>query len=218
MNQKCPLCHSNPEHHHPVKGPLERRYLHCPVCDLVFVACHNLLPVNAEKERYEQHENDVDDPGYLKFLNQAVEPTLPFLSTEMTGLDYGCGPGPAICQILAKQRIECQNYDPIFGPALPQGPFDFIFSTEVFEHFHDPEKELRQLDALLKPGGILTVMTMFRPAPGDFENWFYARDDTHVLFYTMKTFEFIASRFRYDMMWNDETRVVILKKRNENKF
>lgn len=217
MIQKCPLCHSTPEHHQPVKGPLDRRYFHCSVCDLVFVSTRDLLSTKAEKQRYEQHENDADDPGYLKFLNQAVKPTLPFLTSEMTGLDYGSGPGPAISKLLREQGIRCLNYDPMFGPALPERTFDFIFSTEVFEHFHDPVKELERLDALLKPGGMLTVMTMFRPAFSEFENWVYARDDTHVLFFSIKTIDFIAIRHGYDNLWNDGKRVVILKKTGRNK-
>ena len=213
MEQKCPVCCSSSDNHQSVKGPIGRRYYHCSVCDLVFVSPEEWLTLKAEKMRYQKHENDSEDPGYLNFLNLAVKPALAFLQPGSRGLDYGSGPCPAISKLLKENGFECHNYDPLFGPSLPSGPFDFIFSTEVFEHFHHPRRELDQLDSLLKPEGIFTVMTMFRPSAGKFEEWFYARDDTHVLFFSMNTFEFIAKLKSYDILWNDGKRVVIFRKK-----
>ena len=47
--------------------------------------------------------------------------------------------------------------------------------------------------ALVRPGGLLAVMTGFQPkGAGDFSNWHYRRDPTHVVFYAEKTFALLA--------------------------
>ncbi|MFO8000902.1 MAG: class I SAM-dependent methyltransferase [Marinilabilia sp.] len=212
MDTDCPLCHFRGENIGPVEGRLQRRYLHCNRCQLIFTHPADLPGKEEERARYEEHENTIEAPGYVKFLNQAIEPTLPFLSTDMKGLDFGSGPGPTLSQLLARQHILCLDYDPIFGPELPQGPFDFIFSTEAFEHFHNPREEMDRIDQLLKPDGILTVMTMFRPSAEEFPKWFYPGDHTHVTFFHPETFNFICREWNYRHLWNDGKRVIILKK------
>jgi len=212
MNTNCPLCQSTSEKISPVDGRLQRRYLHCSFCQLIFTHPGDLPRIDEEQTRYEEHENTIEAPGYVKFLNQAIVPTLPLLSTDMTGLDYGSGPGPTLSQLLERQGIRCLDYDPIFGPELPEGPFDFIFSTETFEHFHQPAREMDIIDRLLQPGGILTIMTMFRPPLDEFPKWFYPGDYTHVTFFNQETFEFICQKWNYRHLWDDGKRVIILKK------
>lgn len=212
MLQKCPLCNCS-DRLESIDGPLNRHYFQCPKCDLIFVAPGDLLDVHEERKRYEQHENDINDPGYVGFLNQAIEPALPFLESGMEGLDFGSGPGPALSVLLREKGLNCQNYDPVFGPSLPDGLFDFIFSTEAFEHFHDPVKEMNLIDERLSPGGYLIVMSMWHQGPEKFRNWFYARDDTHVLFFSLKTFLFIAGQWQYELILDDGKRVVIFRKK-----
>lgn len=213
MQQNCPLCNHS-KGLEAVEGPLDRHYFHCPECDLIFVVSTDLLSVDEERKRYVLHENDINDPGYVGFLSQAVEPALPFLDSGMEGLDFGSGPGPALSMLLREKGLHCQDYDPVFGPSLPDGSFDFIFSTEAFEHFHDPVKEMNLIDERLNPGGYLIVMSMWHHGPGNFRNWFYARDDTHVLFFSLKTFLFIASQWQYELILDDGKRVVIFRKKD----
>jgi SAM-dependent methyltransferase len=215
MARSCPLC-NNSIAISPLKGPLNRHYFHCPVCDLIFVSSDDLLTVDGEKERYEKHENDINDAGYVNFLNQAIDPALPFINTGMRGLDFGSGPGPALSTLLGKMGFDCQDYDPVFGPSFPEGLFDFIFSTEAFEHFHDPVKEMNLIHDRLNPGGFLVIMTMWHSGPEKFLNWFYARDDTHVLFFSFRSFEYIARRWGFEIVWDDGKRVIILQKKKRN--
>ncbi len=212
MSFCCPLCHSIVQSIESVEGPLDRPYFHCSYCDLMFVSPETHLSVKDELKRYRKHENDIEDPRYVRFLNQAVKPALAYLSPGMEGLDFGSGPGPALSQILQRKGISCGNYDPLFGPELPDGPFDFVFSTEAFEHFYDPVKEMQLINERLKPGGLLTVMTMLHKGIKHFRNWFYARDDTHVVFYSLSTFDFICRRWNFEILWNDGKRVIILRK------
>lgn len=211
MCLQCPLC-ENFKNIKSVKGPLNRHYFQCPECDLIFVSSDGLLTLESERDRYEKHENYINDPGYVEFLHQAIDPALGYLDRGMKGLDFGSGPGPALSLLLEKQGVHCLDYDPVFGPRLPEGTFDFIFSTEAFEHFHNPVKELELINKRLNPGGFLIVMTMWHSGPEQFLNWFYARDDTHVLFFSFRTFRYIARRWNFEIVWSDNKRVVILKK------
>ena len=70
--------------------------------------------------------------------------------------------------------------------------YDFVTCTETVEHFHRPEAEFKRLSGLLKPGGLLAVMTIFQTDDARFENWRYRHDPTHVVFYREHTFAILA--------------------------
>ncbi len=165
----------------------------------------------SEEKRYRQHQNSITDKGYVQFLKQATDPAKKYISEEMTGLDYGCGPNPTLSKLLNEENFCCGIYDPIFYPEMPEGPFDFIFATECFEHFFDPAKELAQIKNLLKSNGILVIMTDFWSEKKQFPDWYYTSDFTHVTFYHAGTFSFIAKKFGFEMIYNDQKRVVILR-------
>ena len=130
----------------------------------------------------------------------------------MSGLDYGCGPTPTLSGLLKTHELHCENYDPYFFPELPEGEFDFIFATEVIEHFFNPGQELLRIQGLLKPGGILTLMTELWDSVEKFSGWSYARDNTHVSFYHEKTMEYICTHYGFKKLSPGSTRVRVLKK------
>ncbi|WP_382321659.1 class I SAM-dependent methyltransferase [Hydrogenophaga sp. UC242_53] len=91
-------------------------------------------------------------------------------------------------------------------------PHDFITCTEVAEHFHDPAAEFRRLDALLRPGGWLALMTRFQTDDARFAQWHYRRDPTHVVFYREATLRWLARHHG----WHCEVpgaNVVLMQKR-----
>ena len=75
--------------------------------------------------------------------------------------------------------------------------FNFITCTEVIEHFFNPYKEFKKIDCILAKNSFLAVMTTFIPDNEKFENWYYRRDPTHVVFYNKKTFDFIGSQRKW---------------------
>ena len=87
--------------------------------------------------------------------------------------------------------------------------YDFITSTEVIEHLHNPSEELEKLWGCLKKGAVLGLMTAFRVE--DFSTWYYKRDLTHIIFFTPRTFEWIASYLKAELIV-PESGVVILRK------
>lgn len=169
-------------------------YHRCARCAATFRDRQQLLPPAEEHAHYMHHENDVDDPGYRRFLSRLANPLLDRLAPGARGLDYGCGPGPALAAMLGEAGHEVALFDPFFAPdpAVLSRTYDFITCTEVAEHFHTPAEEFDRMGAMLRPGGWLAVMTCFQTEDAAFANWHYRKDPTHVVFYRAETMRHIA--------------------------
>ncbi len=193
----CPLCGSLRSH--PYWQDRTRAYFACPACALVFVDPARLPDPAPEKARYETHNNAPDEPGYLTFLARLADPMGVRLGdAPQEGLDFGSGPGPALHLLLERQGHSMTLYDPFFAPdeAALARTYDFITCTEAIEHFHDPGREWRRLMSLLRPGGLLGIMTRLRPDdPAAFGTWRYREDFTHVCFFARETFLFLAGQW-----------------------
>lgn len=196
----------------PVQGPDERSYFLCNNCRLINAGAEHFPDRQEEKARYLTHQNGFQHEGYVKFLHLAVGPALAFLEKGMAGLDYGCGHAPTLSALLEVKGLVCEDYDPIFVGHPLEKTFDFIFSTEVFEHFFQPGKEIQKIRSLLNANGLLIVMTEQWKDLQKFPRWYYARDSTHVCFYHAGTFDFICGSFGFEIIFADNERVVILRK------
>lgn len=192
-------------------------YFACSLCGLYFMNPSARLPEHEEKKRYDLHKNDPKDPNYREFLNQIYLPMTERLTTGLSGLDYGSGPGPTLHLMFKEAGFNMNIFDPFYRPdqSVLEQSYDFIVTTETAEHFHLPSEEFDQLWSLLNPGGILGVMTKQLRDPAGFENWFYRRDDTHVAFYQIKTFEWLSKKYGAILeIIND--RVVLMHKSNHS--
>jgi SAM-dependent methyltransferase len=188
----CPVCESLQGRPFQVIGG--RAYGRCDRCEATFLLPEHLPTPETERAEYTLHQNAPDDAGYREFLQQLALPLLQKLSPARHGLDFGCGPGPALAGLLRAAGHTVALYDPFFhpDPAALTTSYDFITCSEVVEHFHQPAREFRRLDGLLKPGGWLAVMTRFQTDDARFAQWHYRRDPTHVVFYRPATFEHLA--------------------------
>lgn len=166
------------------------KYWRCTACEATFLDPVQLPSLSTEYAQYRLHHNVVTDSGYRQFLSRLATPLLERLASNLSGLDYGCGPGPALAAMLAEAGHRMTLYDPLFhdDPMALAKRYDFITCTEVAEHFHRPADEFIRLDGLLKPGGWLAVMTQFQTDDATFGRWHYRRDPTHVVFYREATF------------------------------
>lgn len=174
----------------------QREYQQCAQCALVFVPARWLLSPAAEKAQYDLHRNAVDDPGYRQFLARAAGPLLQRVPAPASGLDFGCGPGPALADMLREQGYRVALYDPFYYPdtGVLAARYDFVTCTEVIEHVYDAAAVWQQLFALLRPGGTLVVMTKRVTGSEAFARWHYKTDPTHVRFYSDATLEWIATQ------------------------
>jgi 2-polyprenyl-3-methyl-5-hydroxy-6-metoxy-1,4-benzoquinol methylase len=193
-----------------------RKYWKCKICLAKFLDPSLYIEPNNEKERYLEHDHRIDDEAYRSFLSRLANPIQQKLSVGDVGLDFGCGHGPALADMLEVNGFKVDLYDPFFFPdkKIFSNKYNFITCTETAEHFHNPFQEFNTLDNLLAPGAWLGVMTCFLTTDEAFESWYYRRDPTHVTFYCEKTFEVIASQrnWHYEIASKD---IVLLHKPNE---
>jgi 2-polyprenyl-3-methyl-5-hydroxy-6-metoxy-1,4-benzoquinol methylase len=169
------------------------------------------LSLSEEKERYEEHNNDVNDSNYQQFVSPIVNRVLTDFSKTDTGLDFGSGTGPVISKMLRDAGYTLTTYDPFFdkNESALNKQYDFIVCCEVIEHFHSPTKEFALLKNLLKPKGKLYCMTDMYSEDLNFEKWYYKNDPTHVFFYSKKALEYIRKRWGFSELGIKERLIVL---------
>lgn len=208
----CPLCLERDEQPAVVEGADDCRYYLCRNCRLIFVDPEQLPSREEETARYLTHENSIENEGYVTFLNRLLRPMLPFLDPAMRGLDFGSGPGATLSELVRREGIACEDYDPLFNDRTLEPPYDFILSTECFEHFHRPHRDIARICSLLRPGGLLGVMTEQWSTLEQFARWYYTQDRTHTSFYHEATLRFLCQRFPLKILRMVDNRVVIFQK------
>ena len=121
----------------------------------------------------------------LREAERVAEFFLPYLESGMTLLDCGCGPGTVtlgLAEAVAPAQtvgidlepsmvdratsfaagrrtdnIEFQVAD-IRDLPFPDDSFDVVFTSAVLEHLGDPERALREIHRVVKPGGLVGVI------------------------------------------------------------
>jgi len=201
----CPLCAAATalffiKDREPLKG---RHYELCQQCQLVHVPKVDQVSAAEEKAVYDSHENDPAQPGYRKFLSQVSTPMHARLPAHAEGLDFGSGPGPALPQMFAELGHTCVPYDLYYAnhPERLQQTYDFITSTEVFEHLANPRAVIDTLLSCLKPGGLLGVMTQPWLSLERFKRWQYLNDATHISFYHQHTMQWLAAQYHLKLVY-----------------
>jgi SAM-dependent methyltransferase len=177
----------------------ERYYFNCPHCQGIFMSKSFLPNDTVEIDRYNTHNNDVNDSRYQQFVAPITMGIENDFNQHHHGLDFGSGTGPVITKVLKERGYRIETYDPYFDnrPEVLNEVYDYIACCEVVEHFHSPYLEFQRLRSLLKPNGKLYIMTDPYQPEVDFGNWYYKDDPTHVFFYQRQTFESIKDAFRF---------------------
>ena len=211
----CPLCRH--PHWESYFADRCRSYRRCPLCCLVYVPQQDWLSSEEERAEYDRHENDPREPGYRRFLSRLSKPLLERLPPGQIGLDFGCGPGPALSAIMEENGHRMDLYDPFYynEPSVLDRSYDFICATEVVEHLREPEQVFNDLFKMLVPGGWLGIMTKLVRSAEAFVSWHYIRDRTHICFYSRDTFVYLAGRFhaRLELIGDD---VILLNRKSKS--
>ncbi len=210
MTEVCPLCKSIGK----VFFCDNKRYFYsCDVCLGIFMGKKYRLLPEEEKQRYEQHNNDINDPRYRKFAAPIIYEILKNHSPSQSGLDFGSGTGPVIAKVLTENNFKVEKYDPFFDnhPELLKKKYDFIFCCEVIEHFYDPAGEFLLIYEMLNNNGKLYCMTDFYNSEISFKDWYYKNDPTHVFFFRTETMFFIQKTYGFSSL-KTENRLAVFTK------
>jgi len=195
QDQSCPLCGSNKTQSY--YSNENSSYLQCQNCELVFLAKRFHLNNIDEKARYDLHQNNPNDAGYRRFLSTIFDAVEQHLNPHAKGLDFGCGPGPTLSLIFAEKGYSMDLFDKFYAddPSIFGKQYDFITATEVAEHLQEPGQELSRLYGMLKPGGVLAIMTSMLTKEIDFATWHYKNDPTHICFFNQSSVQYLAKKW-----------------------
>ena len=208
----CPLCSG--KNTGAYTADRTRQYDICRNCTLVFVPQRFQVSEAREKERYDSHNNHPDDPGYRKFLSRLLNPLCGKLPEGAAGLDFGCGPGPALAAMFEECGNRMDVYDKFYAKNTDvfNKTYDFITATEVVEHLNQPGDTLARLYGMLKNGGILGIMTKLVRSREAFKKWHYKRDDTHICFFSKPAFVWLGNVWQARVEFVDDDVILIHKK------
>jgi len=191
-------------------------YHECLLCEFLFLEQKAIPSEEAEKQEYLKHDNHMQNAGYVRYLEDFIQRAVqPFCGSTGRVLDFGCGPGPVLAQLLRNRGFIVDVYDPFFFPEkVAEGKrYDLITATEVFEHIRKPLQSLQWLKTLLKENGILAIMTLFHPRNDEaFRNWWYRREASHISFYTPVTLSSLANTLGMQVQWTDQEKLFVMKK------
>lgn len=215
MNNSCRIC----------KGPtvkfyhtvMKSHYYSCSYCEFISKDVDTQLTEKEELTLYNTHVNSIDDPHYVSYFRTFIEKTLlDHCTVGMVGLDFGSGPEPVLAKLLERDYgFKMDIYDLFYSPhkSYDKQTYDFITVTEVLEHLRSPMAYFELFRSLLKANGILAIMTNFHHgSETHFNSWHYTRDQSHISFYTPKTFEVIAELVGFEKRYCDTVKNIVLKK------
>lgn len=191
-----------------------REYYLCDNCLLIFVPGKYFLSQKDEKARYDLHKNTHGNKGYVRFLSRLLFHIGKVAPKGGKGLDFGSGPEPVLARMFAEEGYSVSIYDIYYAAdkSVLKEKYDFITAAEVIEHLGEPEKEMKILWNCLDNGGLLGIMTKFRPEEKEeFVYWNYKNDLTHVCFFSESSMKWLASELDADLSFPDRDITLMYK-------
>jgi hypothetical protein len=173
----------------------QRDLYHCRACGLVFVPPTQWVSVADERARYGHHDNTAENAGYLRFLGEVADVVAAVASPPGRVLDFGSGKHAILTELLRQRGYHCTAYDPVYGLGMDAlgGRYDVVILCEVIEHLRDLRDELERISGTLTEGGRVVVRTRCYPSLAALPTWWYARDPTHINFFSPAALDVAAS-------------------------
>lgn len=103
----------------------------------------------------------------------------------------------------SKNEFRLDVYDPSEIQNLESGAYDCITLWHVLEHFHDPDRYMREISRLLKPGGRCVIAL---PNSGSYDNEYYGEYwaawdvPRHLWHFTPETFRKYCEKSSFELI------------------
>ncbi|WP_188093928.1 class I SAM-dependent methyltransferase [Sulfurimonas sp. CVO] len=212
--RKCKICDN--ETIDIVDNKTKKIYHKCLECEYIFLDEFFYVDEVREKKHYDKHHNSFESLGYVKMFEDLIEEFVtPLKENIKSALDFGCGEGEVLPVLLERNNIVCDRYDLFYFPQKVYlgKEYDIILSTEVFEHLKNPLEIFKELLSYVKKDGYLLLMSAFHPSNDEeFLKWWYIRDITHIGFFNLKTFEYIADALDVKIVKHNLKNIIIFQK------
>lgn len=212
MMKKCKICSASTtliKNH-----KTDKDYCRCTECDYIFLDEKFYIDEARERLHYDKHHNNFSCHGYVEMFEDLIDEFVPLSEIE-DALDFGCGEGEVLPVLLERNRVSCDRYDLFYFPqkVYKDRSYDLIVSTEVVEHLESPFEVLKELTSHLKEDAYLLLMTRFHPQNDEkFLEWFYIRDITHIGFFSLETFEYLADKLSLEIVKHNSKNTILLRK------
>ena len=198
--------------------PGEYFFQHCPACRYTFVSNPVTDYARIYDENYYRgkgadpyldYVNELERPDTSvrihewRALQQIVGSLVP-LDARTAWLDFGCGNGGLVRHVTRHSGCQVEGFEEgwiaehVRAQGIPmltradlarrQGGYDIVTAIEVLEHVPDPVACLREMRALLKPGGLLFLTTgNAQPRRNSLLKWHYVIPEIHVGYFEPQT-------------------------------
>jgi len=212
--KNCKICNSKTTSF--VDKKTDKIYYKCSKCEYIFLDELFYIDESHERSHYDKHHNNLESLGYVKmFENLVDEFVLPQKNNIKKVLDFGCGEGEVLPIVLERNAVSCDRYDLFYFPkkVYEDKKYDLVLSTEVFEHLEKPLKIFKKLLEHIEDDGYLILMSAFHPSHDDeFLKWWYIRDITHIGFFNLETFEYLAEEFNLKIVKHNSKNTIMFQK------
>lgn len=210
----CKICHADTSSILDVKS--KKTYHKCSTCRYIFLDEQFYIEEEHEKKHYDKHHNNFESLGYVKMFDDLIDEFIePYKQDIESALDFGCGEGEVLPVLLERRDISCDRYDLFYFPTkvYENKKYNLICSTEVFEHLENPLEMLKKLLLHVETNGYLLLMSAFHPNDDEkFLKWWYIRDITHIGFFDMKTFEYLANTLNLRIVKHNSKNTIMFQK------
>ncbi len=194
----------------------EKLYHKCQRCQYIYLDNKFYIDEHREKKHYDKHHNNFESLGYVQMFDDLIDDFVePHAESIDKALDFGCGEGEVLPILLERRDIECDRYDLFYFPekVYKDKEYCLITSTEVFEHLSEPLDIMKELLLHVKKNGFLLLMSAFHPNDDEeFFRWWYIRDITHIGFFNIKTFEYLADMLNLRIVKHNGKNTVLFQK------